>query len=213
MEQAHFYTDLAVAYVRGMRPDLVVGGDDAATIARARSAGLRLHRFKRTATLARVSKVLGLVRGFAPERLLDVGSGRGAFLWPLIAEIGAVDLTTIDVLPQRVATVAAVARGGVSGLSAVQMDATALGFASDSFDMVTVLEVLEHLEEPGRAAAEAMRVTRRVVVATVPSRADDNPEHIQLFDRDSVAGLFAAVGARRVEVEYVLNHMVVVAQL
>ena len=212
MEQAHFYTELAVAYVRGARADLVVAGDAAATIARARSAGLRLHRFKRTTTLARVSKVLGLVRGFAPTRLLDVGSGRGAFLWPLVAEVGGVAITAIDVIAHRVAAVAAVARGGVDGLDALQMDATALGFTTGSFDLVTVLEVLEHLERPALAAAEALRVARRAVVATVPAKADDNPGHIQLFDRDSLAALFTAAGARRVEVDHVLNHMVVVAQ-
>ena len=44
----------------------------------ARERKLRLHRFKRTAGLPRVRRVLGALKGFAPETLLDVGSGRGA---------------------------------------------------------------------------------------------------------------------------------------
>ena len=44
-------------------------------------AGLRLHRFKRTADLPRVRKVLGSSAAWRPN-LLDVGSGRGVFLGP-----------------------------------------------------------------------------------------------------------------------------------
>ena len=45
---------------------------------------LRLHKFKRTMDLVRVRKVIGILRGLQPANLLDVGSGRGAFLWPLL---------------------------------------------------------------------------------------------------------------------------------
>jgi hypothetical protein len=48
------------------------------------ASDLRLHRFKRTMGLPRVAKVLGILRGLVPENLLDIGSGRGAFLWPLL---------------------------------------------------------------------------------------------------------------------------------
>lgn len=40
--------------------------------------------FKRTAALPRVRKVLGILHGLGPESVLDVGSGRGVFLCPLL---------------------------------------------------------------------------------------------------------------------------------
>jgi ubiquinone/menaquinone biosynthesis C-methylase UbiE len=91
------------------------------------------------------------------------------------------------------------------------MDATSLAFEDDAFDGVTMLEVLEHMPDPARAAREAVRVARRFVLATVPSKEDDNPEHIHLFDRGSLTKLFEGAGARRVTIEYVLNHVVVLA--
>ena len=74
-----YFTDLATAFVRGRL------GDPAATIDDGRKAGLRLHKFKRNTELPRVKRVLGMLRGLAPESLLDLGSGRGTFLWPLLA--------------------------------------------------------------------------------------------------------------------------------
>ncbi|MFO8083850.1 MAG: hypothetical protein R6U27_05975 [Desulfobacterales bacterium] len=46
--------------------------------------GLRLHRFKRNHSLPRVQKVLGILKTIQPASLLDIGTGRAVFLWPLI---------------------------------------------------------------------------------------------------------------------------------
>jgi ubiquinone/menaquinone biosynthesis C-methylase UbiE len=165
-----------------------------------------MHKFKRNAELPRVRRVLSLLAGLAPESLLDVGSGRGTFLWPLLDAFPGLPVTAIDRDEQRASDLACVARGGIERLRAAKMDATSLDFPDASFDAVTVLEVLEHTERPARAASELLRVAKRFVVASVPSKPDDNPEHIHLFDPRSLAALFA--GARSVKIEHVLNHAV-----
>ena len=76
-----------------------------------------------------------------------------------------------------------------------------------------VLEVLEHLAEPAQAVRELVRVARRFVVASVPSKEDDNPEHIQLFDGAALERMFADAGARNVTVTYVRGHIICVATL
>ncbi len=209
-----YYLPLAAAFVRGREPAAARGLTDDSTAFRAGLAhGLKLHKFKRNADLPRVRRVLSMLAGLAPESLLDVGSGRGTFLWPLLDAFPALAITAIDKEEQRATDLAAVGRGGITRLAAARMDATALSFADGAFDGVTMLEVLEHMPDPASAAREALRVARRFVVATVPSKEDDNPEHIHLFDRRSLALLFENAGARRVTVEHVLNHVVALAMV
>src|SRR5690242_18082546 len=113
--------------------------------------GLRLHKFKRTMGLARVSKVLGILKGLQPQSLLDIGSGRGAFLWPLLDAFPALPVTAVDILAHRVEDIQAVQRGGVTRVCALQNDATALPFPDRHFDIITLLEVLEHISDTSRA--------------------------------------------------------------
>jgi ubiquinone/menaquinone biosynthesis C-methylase UbiE len=207
-----YHAPLAAAFVRG-RLGAVSGEDDAAAIARGLAGGLRLHKFKSQTALPRVRRVLGVLRGLAPATLLDVGSGRGTFLWPLLADpaLPALAITAIDSDARRAHDLGAVARGGVARLTAARADLTRLPFADGAFDTTTALEVLEHLPDPERAAREALRVARRHVVVSVPSHEDDNPEHIQRFDARALEGLLQRAGARRVSTEHVLNHVIAVA--
>ncbi len=205
------YTEFAAAYVRGMCPQLVPPADGS-WLEAGRAAGLRLHRFKRTAGLPRVRRVLGVLKGFAPATVLDVGSGRGVFLWPLLETLEHTRVLAIDRLQGRVQDLRAVARGGLHRLQVGRMDVTHLALAARSMEVVTVLEVLEHLAAPARAAREALRVASRAVVASVPSRADDNPEHVRLFTVQTLRELFLDAGARSVRVDGVPGHMIAVAK-
>ncbi len=224
-----YYQTLAAAYVRGKLADAAIRAAHPQLFAQPLEAlsaeeleqvielgleqGLRLHRFKRTMDLPRVRRVLGMLRGLQPASLLDVGSGRGAFLWPLLDAFPWLPVTTIDLLDYRVADMQAVHDGGITVLSASRQDVTALTFADRSFDVVTMLEVLEHISDTEKALAEVCRVAERCVIFSVPSKPDDNPEHIHLFTGQRLRALLAAHGARQVNVSYVLNHMLVVATL
>lgn len=208
-----YFTRLAAAYVRGKLGLDASRLSQEELIAAGLASGLRLHKFKRSTELARVRKVLGILRGLSPASLLDVGSGRGTFLWPLLDAFPWLEVTAVDLNPVRVADIAAVGGGGVANLRARRMDAEALELEDGYAEVVTTLEVLEHLQSPRRAAAEAVRVASKYVVASVPSKEDDNPEHINLFDARGFESLFLDAGARGVKVEYVLNHMVAVVSV
>jgi SAM-dependent methyltransferase len=211
-DDGRYYTELAAAFVRGK----IGGADDLSpeeSIGLGRARGLRLHKFKRQAELPRVRKVLGVLQGLAPASLLDIGSGRGAFLWPLLDSFQYMKVIALDRNPGRVADIDAVRRGGRGNLRTLLADATAICLADDCVDVVTALEVLEHLPRPALAAAEAVRIARNFIVASVPSKEDDNPEHIQLFDRESFEALWIEAGARGVNIQYVLNHMIAVVKV
>jgi len=227
MDATPLYTHLAAAYVRGKLAhlpdsdralfdaplDTLDDAQCAALIQLGRLHALRLHRFKRTMGLPRVAKVLGALKGLAPAELLDIGSGRGAFLWPLRDAFPGLPITALDRLEYRVADIQAVADGGVANLRAVHGDATRLPFDDGHFDGVTLLEVLEHIPDTARALAEVCRVARRVVVLSAPSRPDDNREHIHLFDTAMLERHLRAAGAQRVTFDYVPGHIIGVARV
>jgi hypothetical protein len=206
------YARLAAAFCRG-RLGLPAGTGDEAAIRAGFTEGLRLHKFKRSAELPRVRAVLGALQGLAPSELLDIGSGRGVFLWPLLDVFEHLRVTAIDTDAQRVVDLRAVSTGGVARLDACSADPCALPFESRSFDVVTALEVFEHILDVERAARESFRVARRFVLVSVPSKRDDNPEHLRLFDRASLVDLLERHGATSVHVDYVLNHIIALAKV
>lgn len=175
--------------------------------------GLLLHQFKWTAELPRVRHVLGVLKSLQPRSLLDVGSGRGAFLWPLVETFPSLPVTVIELLPQRVEDIQAVRDGGFPQIRAYEMDACRMAFADRSFDVVTALEVVEHVREPQRAISEICRMAARSAILSVPSRPDDNPEHIHLFSEKRLAGLLQEGGAARVTFAYVPNHLIGIARV
>src|SRR5947209_5071260 len=98
---ARYYLDLAAAFARGklgLAADLTA--DEA--FRQGQEAGLRLHKFKRSTILPRVQRVFGYFRQLAPESLLDVGSGRGVFLWPLLETFPELRVHCLDIRPDRV---------------------------------------------------------------------------------------------------------------
>jgi 2-polyprenyl-3-methyl-5-hydroxy-6-metoxy-1,4-benzoquinol methylase len=210
LDPERYYADLAWAFLRGRLPG---AGEGEALLAVARDAGLRWNKFKRKSGPPRVTHVLSMLEGINPRSLLDIGSGRGAFLWPMVARFEDLEVTAVDRLEHRVADIEAVRAGGITRVRAQIDDVTALSFDDDSFDVVTILEVLEHLHDPAAAARETLRVASRFVIATVPSREDDNPEHIRLFTKASLTKLFETAGAERVQIAYVLNHMIALVTL
>ncbi len=200
-----------MAYIRGNCPDLN-DTDDEHLLDAAKDRGLRLHRFKRTADLPRVRKVIGVLKSFTPRTLLDIGTGRGVFLWPLLDEISGIDVTAVDVLKHRVDDINAVRKGGVGRVRAELLNAEKMHWTDDSFDAVTILEVLEHVANPELVAKQVVRAARTVVIASVPSKQDNNPEHIRLFTHESLTSLFTDAGAIDVRIEHVLNHIIAVVK-
>jgi ubiquinone/menaquinone biosynthesis C-methylase UbiE len=126
------------------------------------------------------------VAAIDPQSLLDAGCGEGEMLRRGVLR-AAVRPVCLDLRLDSLAEVANPQRVCGSVL--------ALPFASRSFDAVTCLEVLEHLDDPASAVRELARVARRAVVVSVPfepyfrignvlrgkhlSRLGNHPEHVR----------------------------------
>lgn len=214
---------MMAAYVRGM----LAGGDEALLAApldaldeadclrlldMGRDAGLKLHHFKRHEALPRVRAALGFLRGVGPESLLDVGSGRGAFLFPFLRDFPGVPVTSLDILDSRAEMLRAIARGGVDDLTALKASICDWDGPAGGFDCVTLLEVLEHIPDVGAAVKNAVRLARRFVVVTVPSKPDDNPEHIHLLTKPVLTALFRDAGCDDLRFDGVPGHLILIAK-
>jgi ubiquinone/menaquinone biosynthesis C-methylase UbiE len=213
VDAERLYAQLAAAYVRGELPEAAPDLKVEELLALGRTIGLKLHRFKRTNDLPRVRAVLGVLRGITPRTLLDIGSGRGVFLWPLLDAFPELPVTAVEPNAQRRTHLEAVRRGGIDRLNVLAANAQQLECADSAFDVVTVLEVLEHQTHPMLLAREVIRVAERFVVVSVPSTPDDNPEHVRLFTGATLSQLLREAGAANVRVEYVLNHIIAVARV
>lgn len=218
----YYYLKLAAAYVRGKSDDSDSlklkekradqwPRDHLSLFKKGLDKGLRLHRFKRNHSLPRVQKVLGILKSMQPANLLDIGTGRGVFLWPLLDQFPWLPVACIDRLDFRVADIQAVSKGGIGHLLAISMDAGNFAFQDKIFDGVTLLETLEHTCAPQQVIDEACRVAGRFIIVSVPSREDNNPEHIHLFTPEKLCALFNAAGDFKVKFDFVRNHIVALA--
>lgn len=178
-----------------------------------KEAGLKMYRFKNHEDLPRVHKVLGFLRGIWPENLLDVGSGRGVFLFPFLCSFPFTPVTSVDLLDYRVEFLNDIRRGGIEWLTAMQMDICSDMFPEKSFDVVTMLEVLEHIPDVQKAIYSAVRLAKRYVVVTVPSKPDNNPEHIHLLTKERLTELFHNAGCARLQFDAVPGHLFMVAAM
>jgi SAM-dependent methyltransferase len=116
------------------------------------------HRARQTI----VARLLDRYVGNRPARVLDVGCGAGA---TSVVAGGRGRLLGVDLGVEAV--VAARARG----LEVARMDATSLGTRDAAFDLVSALDVLEHLDDDRAAAREILRTLRPggCFIATVPA--------------------------------------------
>lgn len=204
--ESRYIDNLVEAYKRGFRL-LYPDNEDAIDI--------KLHYFKVKDDLPRIQPVLGFIRSVVPagkcNNLLDVGSGRGAFLFPLLRDFPGLEVQSLDILSNRVEFLDCITLGGVANLKASLGDICRVEYDDDSFDVVTLLEVLEHIPDAQKAVVNAVRIARNYVIVSVPSKPDDNPEHIHLFSVDEMQRMLESAGCRKVKTMGVTGHNIFIA--
>ncbi|MBI4510288.1 MAG: class I SAM-dependent methyltransferase [Deltaproteobacteria bacterium] len=122
-------------------------------------------------------------------RVLDVGCGTGAN-GPVLTEYGR-EVIGIDASSVPLGIAGTAQRGHTVR---VRGDACSLPFASESFDLVVALDVLEHLEDDHAAARELFRVMRPggALIVFVPALRilwglqDDVSHHVRRYDKDEL---------------------------
>jgi 2-polyprenyl-3-methyl-5-hydroxy-6-metoxy-1,4-benzoquinol methylase len=111
------------------------------------------------------SQAVRLVHSIAPRSILEVGCGEGYMLEALVhggvsASLHGVDFSTPAIADARARL------GDRAQLEA--RDARELADHGDQFDLVMMLEVLEHIPNPGQMLPILERLTRRHLLLSVP---------------------------------------------
>ncbi len=98
-----------------------------------------------------------------PARVLEIGVGEGEISDRLRSHYPTAELVGFDLHDPQLE-----AHWRARGQRNVVADAVAAPFASETFDLVLAIEVLEHVDDPRHALAEMARVARGTVVLSVP---------------------------------------------
>lgn len=114
-----------------------------------------------------------IARWVNEKRILDVGAGDGLITHLLNAD-------GIDNEPE------AVRLAQEKGVPVELGDAYNLPYGDDSFEAVTMCDVLEHFDEPERALAEARRVAPVLYITTPERGMVNDPFHVQEWTRDEL---------------------------
>ncbi|HZR22806.1 MAG TPA: class I SAM-dependent methyltransferase [Vicinamibacterales bacterium] len=131
---------------------------------------------------------VGRVLSDPPLHLLDIGCGDGRFTADAtrVARVVGTDVSRRAL---------AHARSLVADARFVNAGGAALPFQSDSFDVVTLLDVIEHIpdDDEGRVIAEARRVLRpggRLVISTNTDRSACELKHYRHYSLTRFRSLF-----------------------
>jgi 2-polyprenyl-3-methyl-5-hydroxy-6-metoxy-1,4-benzoquinol methylase len=149
-----------------------------------------------------------LVESADPSSLLDVGCGEGVLVQRLAHRLGPRRVVGVDLEEDSIQ--AGWARHGAPNLEYRAMPAETLPFAEAEFDMVSAIEVLEHVPDPRRTLSEMARCAKRWLLVSVPreplwralnmargaylSRLGNTPGHLNHWTRRAFIRLLSAHG-------------------
>ena len=149
-----------------------------------------------------------LVARADPASLLDVGCGEGVLVQRLARRLGSRRVVGVDV--QEDSIQAGWSEHAAPNLSYQALEGRELPFADGEFDVVSAIEVLEHMPEPERTLREMSRCAQRHLLVSVPreplwralnmargaywSAVGNTPGHLHHWSRRSFIELLRAHG-------------------
>jgi 2-polyprenyl-3-methyl-5-hydroxy-6-metoxy-1,4-benzoquinol methylase len=149
-----------------------------------------------------------LVDRAEPASLLDVGCGEGVLVQRLARRLGSRRVVGVDLAEDSIQ--AGWAQHRAPNLEYRTMTGSELPFADGEFDVVSAIEVLEHVPHPERMLAEMSRCAERHLLVSVPreplwralnvargaywSQRGNTPGHLNHWSRRSFIALLRGHG-------------------
>ncbi len=144
--------------------------------------------------------VLNRIMDVHPDSVLDAGCGHGALVCALHSK--GVNASGCDIADSRVE----IARHACPQVDFFSADLANLPVDDNSFDLVSSVEVVEHVDDPLAVIRQFARAARRYVFITVPYR-EKMPEgphpsgHQHSFSEKSLEDLMKKAGLRDVKID------------
>lgn len=155
-----------------------------------------------------------MVKPLSVQNILDTGCGEGFTLQKLHEKRIGKHLEGIDFSEQAIA----IGKKQFPSLALKTGSIYKLPYKPNTFDLVTCMEVLEHLENPEKGLQEIIRVSRRYVLFSVPhepffmlsnfvrgkyfTRFGNHPEHIQHWHALSFSSLLRSHNITPIKTSY-----------
>lgn len=95
------------------------------------------------------------------DKIIDVGGGEGAYSYELIKR--GYNPVCVDINEDYIK------KSKERGVESYVMDSTSLEFDDNSFDVVILFEVLEHVKDFEKLLMELKRIARKKILITVPN--------------------------------------------
>jgi len=161
----------------------------------------------------RVNFAISLLPKEKIESALDVGCAEG-FFCSILYQRGVKNVCGIDISELRINRARELFPQGEFKVGQIYR----IDLESNSFDLVTAIQVLEHLGKPELAVSEISRIARKFVLFTVPYREEKQlvlcPRcggtfplhgHIQRFDEKRIRGLCESNHLKVVRINYFVD--------
>lgn len=132
----------------------------------------------------------------AEKNVLDVGAGDGLITHLLGARGIEYEAEGVRLAQEK-------------GVDVIQGDAYNLPFPDNSFEAVTMIDVIEHLDDPLKALKEARRVAPVLYINTPPKKDDGtltDKFHVQEFSPIGLTNLVESVGYKLCGIIMVYPH-------
>ncbi len=152
-------------------------------------------QWRRLCAMDKASNILSLCCSVPHNKILDIGSGEGSIL-RILSELSFGEaLYSLEIAPTAVK---AITDGKIPSLVECRLfDGYTIPYARDSFDLVILSHVLEHVEYPRKLLYEAGRVSRAVFIEVPledtfrlsPDYVPSSVGHINFYSRKTIRRL------------------------
>jgi len=179
----NYYLHLAGSYIRNILHQHHLSNSEAIYMANTQKLK-HLYRFKKHHLISRIKQIIDIVMQLSPKTIIDIGSQRGALLFPLLDKCHQTkmdcQITSTDIDINVIDFLTAIG-SDIDNLTVINADVTDLQFLDNSYECIICSEILEHLTSPLQAAKEMVRISSNFIICSVPELPDNNTGHIQLF--------------------------------